>query len=59
MEHWQFKHNLQVSLVTPEHNHNFGKQNPIFKSVNNPFSLKINTKGIAFTLKSLAASCYI
>jgi hypothetical protein len=56
MEHWQFHHNFKVSFAILDNNHNFGKQNPI---LNNPFSLKINTKIITFTLRSLAANSYI
>ena len=37
----------------------FWEAKPNFNSVNNPFSLKINTKSITFTLQSLAASSRI
>jgi hypothetical protein len=54
MEHWQFNHNLQVSLATQEHNYNFGKQNSTSNEQSNLY--KINTKYITPMLQSLAAS---
>ena len=39
-EHWQSNYNFKVPFAILEHNYNFGKQNQIFDSVNNPFSLK-------------------